>query len=47
LPNPWEVLESSAKTVDAWLPGPLPDVFLDDKGLEPQCQKMVSIGDLC
>jgi hypothetical protein len=39
--------ESSAKTIDAWLPGlPHPRTVLNEIGAKPQRQKMVSMGDL-
>ena len=46
MPNPKEAQESSAKTVDAWLPKGRRGVFLDEKAEQPQCQKMVRKGDL-
>src|SRR5882724_4159425 len=41
-----EKSESSAKTVDGSLPGPHFPAVLDEKYGRPQCQKMVSRGDL-
>jgi hypothetical protein len=39
--------ESSAKTIDAWLPGLAhPRTVLNEIGAKPQRQKMVSMGDL-
>jgi len=45
LPNP-EDRKSSGKTVDSSLPEFLNRVVLDEKARGPQCQKMVSKGDL-
>src|SRR3954470_5379956 len=45
LPNP-RTPESSAKTLDGSLPAARVGPFLDEKRQWPQCQKMVSRGDV-
>jgi hypothetical protein len=45
LPDPLGA-KSSSKTVDGWLPALRSAVVLDEKCPDPQCQKMVSMGDL-